>query len=252
MSANITTRTIEERLMNLSQLQKVHSEIDKIKILLGELPLEVQDLEDSITGLETRVSKHEEAIAEQKRRIAIQEDQIVDSEAAIAKYKEQQNNIRNNREFESLEKEIEYKNLEIQLAKKKAREAKIEIDNKQALVDEANRELEKFNQELDQKLKEMKDISAETNEREAVLLNEVALLEKNIEPRLLGAYHRIRGGARNGLAVVPIQRGACGGCFNLIPPQRKIEVANYKKIIVCEYCGRILIGSDDESLIEQE
>ena len=218
--------TVEEKLTALYKLQSIDTQIDKIKILRGELPLEVQDLEDEIAGLQTRVSNINEEIANFDNSIKDKEAMIIDSKALIKKYEEQLKNIRNNREFDSLNKEIEFQNLEIQLAEKRIKEAKASIA---ALYP------------LNTKNSELESIIAETQKDEEKLGKESARAEKVIDERLLNAYKRLRGNVRNGLAVVPVLRDACGGCFNTVPPQRQMDIAARKKVIVCEHCGRILV-----------
>jgi len=236
--------SIEEKLRALHELQSVVSEIDKIKTLRGELPLEVQDLEDDITGLKTRLKNLEEDIknldtATNNKKIAIK-----DSQALIAKYTEQQNNVRNNREFDSLSKEIEFQNLEIQLSEKRIKEFTSEMAEKKETLSTSDKLLKERIEDLDRKKKELEEITEETKIEEEKLKTKSEKIESFIEPRLLTAFKRIRKNARNGLAVVTIQRDACGGCFNKIPPQRHLDIASRKKIIVCEYCGRILVDKD--------
>lgn len=236
--------SIEEKLRALYELQSVVSEIDKIKTLRGELPLEVQDLEDEIAGLKTRLKNLEEEIknldtAMNNKRIAIK-----DSQALIAKYTEQQNNVRNNREFDSLSKEIEFQNLEIQLSEKRIREFTSEMNEKKESITSSEKLLKERIEDLDRKKRELEEITEETKIEEEKLKAKSEKIESFIEPRLLTAFKRIRKNARNGLAVVTIQRDACGGCFNKIPPQRHLDIASRKKIIVCEYCGRILVDKD--------
>ncbi|NOY37182.1 MAG: hypothetical protein GXO83_06365 [Chlorobi bacterium] len=238
--------TIEERLKLLYKLQQVDSEIDNIKILRGELPLEVQDLEDEVAGLETRISKAEDEVKNLENDITAKKNEIKEAEGLIKKYEAQQMNVRNNREFDSLSKEIEYQNLEIELCNKKIKELAISIEEKNETVAKSRQLLEERASDLKNKKEELDSIIGETQKEEEKLNDHSKEIELQIEPRLLTAYKRIRANARNGLAVVTVQRGACGGCFNKIPPQRQLDIKTHKKIIVCEYCGRILV--DDEIL----
>ncbi|MGD9931774.1 MAG: zinc ribbon domain-containing protein [Mangrovibacterium sp.] len=238
------TVPISEKLKALYELQTVASEIDKIKTLRGELPLEVQDLEDDITGLKTRISNYEDDIKNLDTSIANRKAAIKESEALIAKYTEQQNNVRNNREYDSLNKEIEFQRLEMELSEKRIREFTAELFTKKEAIDSSKTQLKEREEDLDRKKKELDEITAETKIEEEKLKSKAEKIEDMIETRLLTAFKRIRKNARNGLAVVTVQRDACGGCFNKIPPQRQMDIANRKKIIVCEYCGRILVDKD--------
>lgn len=236
--------SVEDKLKALYNLQTVDTEVDKIKILRGELPLEVQDLEDEIAGLETRAKNHKEEVVNFEQTVTTKKNEIKDSEALIKKYEEQQMNVRNNREFDSLSKEIEFQTLEMELCEKRIREFTAQVTDKNEIIEKANTVLKERQDDLDTKKAELDEIIADTQKEEAVLLKRSEKIETLIEPRLLTAYKRIRKNARNGLAVVTIQRAACGGCFNKIPPQRQLDIKSRKKIIVCEYCGRILV--DDE------
>jgi len=236
--------SVEERLRALYSLQLVDSEIDKIKTLRGELPLEVQDLEDDIAGLETRLGNLRDEVTNLEKSVTKKNNEIADSEALIKKYEEQQKNVRNNREFDSLSKEIEYQNLEIELYNKKIREFNFQADEKKVLITESEASLADRQADLDNKKSELDEIISDTQKEEEGLYKKSDKIQSVIEDRLLTAYKRIRSNARNGLAVVSIQRDACGGCFNQIPPQRQLDIKSRKKIIVCEYCGRILV--DDE------
>ncbi|MBE0655332.1 MAG: hypothetical protein IH594_16140 [Bacteroidales bacterium] len=236
--------SVEDKLRALYQLQQVDTAIDKIKILRGELPLEVQDLEDEIAGLETRINNYAEEIASLEHNISAKNQEIINSQGLIKKYEEQQNNVRNNREYDSLSKEIEFQTLEIELSKKKINEFSAQKSDKTVMIDEARKTLEERKGDLDSKKGELNEIVSDTQKEEENLVHNSSEIQKLIEPRLLSAYKRIRGNARNGLAVVTVARDACGGCFNNIPPQRQLDIKSRKKIIVCEYCGRILV--DDE------
>ncbi len=240
--------SIEDRLRALYSLQLVDSEIDKIRTLRGELPLEVQDLEDEIAGLETRLGNLREEVANLEKSVQKKNIEISDSEALIKKYEEQQKNVRNNREFDSLSKEIEYQNLEIELYNKKIREFNVQIEEKKILIGESETTLSERRSDLENKKAELDEIISDTQKEEEGLFKKLEKVQDVIEERLLTAYKRIRSNARNGLAVVPVQRDACGGCFNQIPPQRQLDIKSRKKIIVCEYCGRILV--DDEIINE--
>jgi len=242
--------TIEEKLRALYSLQLVDSEIDKIRTLRGELPLEVQDLEDEVEGLETRIGNLRNEIAELEKASVGKNTEITNSQALIKKYEEQQNNVRNNREYDSLSKEIEFQTLEIELCNKKIREFAAQIEDKKAVMEEAQTALDERKRDLDGKKSELDDITRDTQKEEEQLEEKSVELQTRIEERLLTAYKRIRINARNGLAVVSVQRDACGGCFNQIPPQRQLDIKSRKKIIVCEYCGRILV--DDEIVSEQQ
>ena len=236
--------TIEEKLRALYNLQIINSEIDKIRTLRGELPLEVQDLEDEIAGLETRVEKLQEEIKNYDSAIAGKKTEITNSKNLIKKYEEQQNNVRNNREFDSLSKEIEYQTLEIELSEKRIREFTAQTNEKTELIEESTKLLEERQNDLGEKKSELEEITSDTQKEEESLLKKRQEYEQLIEERLLTAYKKIRKNARNGLAVVSVQRDACGGCFNQIPPQRQLDIRSRKKIIVCEYCGRILVDKD--------
>ena len=240
--------TIEEKLRALYSLQLVDSEIDRIRTLRGELPLEVQDLEDEVEGLETRINNLKSEVAELEKSVASKNNEITNSQALIKKYEEQQNNVRNNREYDSLSKEIEFQTLEIELCNKKIREFTAQTAEKKEVMAEAVAALEERRRDLDGKKAELDDITRDTKKEEEQLDDRSTELQTRIEERLLTAYKRIRSNARNGLAVVSVQRDACGGCFNQIPPQRQLDIKSRKKIIVCEYCGRILV--DDEIIKE--
>ena len=240
--------SVEDRLRALYSLQMVDSEIDKIKTLRGELPLEVQDLEDEIAGLETRLGNLREEVVSLEKSVQKKHSEISDAEALIKKYEEQQNNVRNNREFDSLTKEIEYQNLEIELFNKKIKEFAVQIEEKKVVIGESEELLNERKSDLENKKSELDEIISDTQKEEENLYKKLEKVQGIIEERLLAAYRRIRSNARNGLAVVSIQRDACGGCFNQIPPQRQLDIKSRKKIIVCEYCGRILV--DDEIIKE--
>ena len=237
--------TIEEKLRALYSLQTIDSKTDEIHRLCGELPLEVQDLEDELVGLATRIAKIESEITTYEADIVKRKNDILVAKEAIKKYQAQQMQVRNNREFDSISKEIEFQNLEINLCEKKIKEAEAQLINKKAMIAESKERHEDRTKDLERSKSELESIISDTQKDEEALKEKRVKYAEKIEERLLNAYNRIRNGAKNGLAIVPVQRDACGGCFNKIPPQRQLDVASHKKIIVCEYCGRILI---DEAL----
>ena len=236
--------TVEEKLKALFNLQTIDSEIDRIRTIRGELPLEVQDLEDDIAGLETRLQNLTDEVNAFEDAIVQRKNMITDAITAIKKYEEQQGKVRNNREFDSLNKEIEFQNLEIQLCEKKMNEFKANIEAKNQLIEVAKNNFEERQKDLEAKKAELDSIIAETEKDEAKLTKQSSAAEKVIEDRLIIAYKRIRENSLNGLAVVKIERSACGGCFNKIPPQRILDISLRKKIIVCEHCGRVLVDSE--------
>ncbi len=238
--------SVEYKLKALFELQQVDSGIDRIKILRGELPLEVQDLEDEVEGLETRIKNFENEIHALQEAIAKKNNEIVTSKGLIKKYLEQQNNVRNNREFDSISKEIEFQTLEIELSEKRKKEFSLQVDEKKALIAESQKLLDDRKGDLQNKKSELEEIITDTKKEEENLLKRSTDIQKSVEQRLVIAYQKIRTNARNGLAVVSVQRDACGGCFNKIPPQRQLDIRSHKKIIVCEYCGRILVDFGEE------
>ena len=233
--------SVEEKLQHLYELQRIDTEIDKIKTLRGELPLEVQDLEDEIAGLETRLENLKNEISEADKSVTNKKQEITKSEELIKKYSEQLDNVRNNREYDALTKEVEFQKLEIELQQKRIREAQKLKAEKEVNLEISNKQYTEKKADLEAKKAELDDIIAETHNDEEALIKKSEELSQNIEERLLTAYRKIRDNARNGLAVVTVDRDACGGCFNKIPPQRQLDIRSRKKIIVCEYCGRILI-----------
>jgi len=239
--------SIERKLFALYSVQQIDSQIDKIRIIRGELPLEVEDLEDEIIGLQTRIDNYITDIESSERQVTEKEFAIKESLTLIKRYEEQQNNVRNNREYDSLTKEIEYQNLEIQLAEKRIREFSSSLVIKKDEIEKAQKVLEERKNDLEMKKAELTDIIAETEKEEVMLHTKSEDNQKFIESRLLTAYKRIRKNARNGLAVVPIERDACGGCFSKIPPQRQLDIRMHRKVIVCEYCGRILV---DQAIVD--
>ena len=236
-------RSVEERLKALFQLQTLLSEIDRIKTLRGELPNEVKDLEDEIIRFQTRIQKHKDEIAELKQMVAQKGIEIKEREAKIARYQSQQDNVRNNREYDFLNKEIEFEGLEIELAEKNIRDYNKAQDQKTAEIAKAEEELADNEHILSEKRSELDEIVSETKQEEENIREKAQALEPVIDTYTLAAFKRIRKNARNGLGIVTVQRNACGGCFNRIPPQRQLEIKMHKKIIVCEYCGRIMIDA---------
>ncbi|MBP5569423.1 MAG: hypothetical protein J6X46_00090 [Prevotella sp.] len=239
-----TDLSVEEKLKALFQLQTTLSSIDEKRALRGELPLEVQDLEDEIEGLTTRVEKIEGEIKDFKTAITQKNGEIANAEASVERYKTQLNDVKNNREYDTLSKEIEFQELEIQLCQKKIREANVRIEERKADLAQAQEIIADRRQALDEKKSELDEIMDETRAEEDRLKDKARELEQKIEARLLSSFKRIRKNARNGLGIVYVQRDACGGCFNKIPPQRQLDIKIHKKIIVCEYCGRILIDPE--------
>ena len=245
--------TVEERLKLLYQLQTILSEIDRIKTLRGELPLEVQDLEDEIAGLETRLNNYGSEVTELKKSIDGYHAAIDEASKLIDKYTHDQDNVRNNREYDYLTKEIEYQQLNIELAEKKINEAGRQIDAIGLEANDSQAQLEDAEHVLGEKKSELEEIVSETKDQEEKLRVKAKKLEDKFDDdRLLQAFKRIRKNARNGLGVVYVQRNACGGCFNRIPAQRQMEIKMHKKIIVCEYCGRILIDPELAGVTDSE
>lgn len=241
--------TIAQKLLSLYNLQQIYSKIDRIRIIRGELPEEIQDLEDAHEGMSTRISNYKEDIENLQAKIKEQEAKIKEAQALIKRYTEQQDNVRNNREYESLTKEIDYQNLEIQVLEKHKNKFAAEITSKQEEIQTFEAKLAEIAEILESKKNELSVIVAETEKEEAELVEQAEALKVKIEPRLLSAFERIRKNARNGLAIVQIERDACGGCFSTIPPQRQLDIRLHKKIIVCEACGRIFI---DHQLVESQ
>ncbi len=239
-----TELTVEEKLKTLYQLQTTLSAIDDKRALRGELPLEVQDLEDEIAGLATRIDKIQNEIDQFDRAVARKKGEIAEAQASLDRYHAQLETVSNNREYDTLSKEIEFQELEIELCNKKIREGYQKIEECQYDLHKAEEQKADRERGLVEKRSELQDIMEETREEEEQLKEKASELEKKIEPRLLGSFKRIRNGARNGLGIVYVQRDACGGCFNKIPPQRQLDIKMHKKIIPCEYCGRILIDPE--------
>ena len=239
-----TDLSVEERLKTLFQLQTALSAIDEKKALRGELPLEVEDLEAEIEGLATRIERIESEIDEFKRAISQKNGEIIEAQASVDRYKSQLNDVRNNREYDTLTKEIEYQTLEIELCNKKINDAQKRIAEKEEELQESRVVLEEKQGDLEVKRGELDEIIEETRTEEDRLKEKVKEYESKIDPRLLTSFKRIRKNARNGLGIVYVQRDARGGCFNKIPPQRQLDIKMHKKIIVCEYCGRIMIDPE--------
>lgn len=238
---NDKERSVEERLKALYKLQTYYSEIDRIRTLRGELPEEVADLEDEIVRFQTRIRKYEDEIADLDRLINQKSGEIEDRRAKIARYDSQLDNVRNNREYAFLEKEKEYESLEIELAEKNIRDARAKQDIKKDEIARTREELADNEHILEEKRNELIAIISETKQEEENLRGKIKEIEPSIDEYTLNAFKRIRKNARNGLGIVTVQRSACGGCFNRIPPQRQLEIKMHKKVIVCEYCGRIMI-----------
>lgn len=240
--------TIAEKLKSLFELQLIDSDIDEIKILKGELPIEVSDLEDEIAGLETRLRRLKEQVADLEGEISKHNSNIKESEGLMQRYQKQMDNVKNNREFDALSKELELQRLEIQLSEKKIREAQVNLDSKQEVLNTNLQRLEAKQHDLDTKKVELAEIIEKTEKEENALIEKSEAAKKHLDERLLKAYLKIRGSYRNGLAVVKVERDSCGGCYNKIPPQVQLEIAMHKKIVACEHCGRILV--DDNVLKE--
>lgn len=239
--------TMDEKLRLLYQLQETDSQIDKIHLLRGELPLEVEDLEADIQGLETRINNLQREVRDIEKDIA---SSRIDADAArnmVAKYEAQQTNVKNNREYDSISKEIENQRLDCELAEKRIREFSLLLKDRRDFLDTTKEAHKERQIDLDLKQKELEGIVEETAQQEADLQKKADQIQSQIDARILSAYHRVRSNARNGLAVVTVKRDACGGCFNKIPPQRQVEIKLSKKIIVCEYCGRIIVDADFEN-----
>lgn len=241
--------SVEIKLVSLFKLQQIESEIDRLRTYRGELPMEVRDLEDELAGMETRLERQNEELSQIKRLIAEKEAGLKEAQMHKGKYEEQLKGIRNSREFDALSKEIEIQSLEIQIAEKKIKELSAQKEMRSTEILSLTEQLGERRNDLDKKRTELDGIVAETEEEEKQLMKEAEKASKKIEARLLGAYQRIRGNARNGLAVVSVQRDACGGCFNHIPPQLQMDIRLRKKITVCEHCGRILVDADMETMM---
>lgn len=234
-------QSVEDKLKALFELQTLHTQIDKIRQTRGELPMEVADLEDEVAGLETRIQKIKSELDELEDSIVTRKNMIKEALAATKKYEAQLNEVKNNREYDAISKEIEIQGLEVQVSEKKIKEYSFEIQNKTEIYEKALANIAERKNDLDLKKAELDTITAETKKEEASIMERAEAAEKHIEERLLTAYHRLRKNAKNGLAVVTIQRDSCSGCFNQIPPQRQLDIRQRKRIIVCEHCGRIIV-----------
>lgn len=239
-----TELSVEEKLKTLYQLQTTLSAIDEKRALRGELPLEVQDLEDEIEGLTIRIEKIQYEIKDFKSAISQKKAEILEAQASVDRYNRQLNEVKNNREYDTLSKEIEFQTLEIELCNKKIKEAIIKVDERERDLAQAEAMMKEREGDLIQKKNELDEIMLETREEEEKLREKAKELEAKIEARLLASFKRIRKNARNGLGIVYVQRDACGGCFNKIPPQRQLDIKMHKKIIPCEYCGRIIVDPE--------
>jgi predicted nucleic acid-binding Zn-ribbon protein len=241
-------QTVEQKLKALYELQTLHTKIDKIRQIRGELPMEVADLEDEVAGLETRIQKIKGELDDTEDSIVARKNMIKESETLIKKYETQLKDVKNNREYDALTKEVEIQNLEIQVCEKKIREFGFDVASKTEVYEKALADLEVRKNDLEIKRGELATITSETEKDELGLTKKADKAETEIEERLLTAYNRLRRNANNGLAVVTIDRDSCSGCFNQIPPQRQLDIRQRKKIIVCEHCGRILV---DEALTQE-
>lgn len=250
--ATVKEYSVEEKLASLLRLQKIDSKLDEFEILKGELPMEVNDLEDELEGLNTRLTNLEDEIKGIQAFIGEKKDAIKDSEALIKKYEKQQDNVKNNREYEAITKEMEMQTLETKLNEKQIKEANEKIKERNTVLDLAKKAIKDKEANLKHKKTELEKIISDTDKEEKQLEKQSAKASEDVDPRLLTAYEKIRKTYRNGLAVVSIERDSCGGCFNVIPPQRQAEIRQHKKIIVCEHCGRVLVDSDLFETIKSE
>lgn len=241
-------QTVEQKLKALYELQNLHTKIDKIRQIRGELPIEVADLEDEVAGLETRIQKIKGELDDTEDAIVTRKNMIKEAQTLIKKYDAQLKDVKNNREYDALTKEMEIQSLDIQVSEKKIREFGFEINSKTEIFEKAQNNLDLRKGDLEAKKTELETITAETEKEEQELLKKAEKAQEKIEERLLFAYNRLRKNAVNGLAVVTIERDSCSGCFNKIPPQRQLDIRQRKKVIVCEHCGRILV---DEAIIQE-
>jgi predicted nucleic acid-binding Zn-ribbon protein len=249
--------SVEDKLKSLFNVQALDSKLDKLRAVRGELPMEVSDLEDELAGLHTRISNISTEIVEMEEKIKYNTEKIKDSQALIKKYTDQLNNVKNNREFDALNKEIELQGLEILAAEKRINDTQRLIDEKNSLIETVKDGLETRTSDLEHKKSELTEIIAETEKEEAHILAERTEVEKHVDEKLVKAYDRIRLNVKNGIAVAPILRSSCGGCFAKMPPQLEADIRAYKKIVICEHCGRVLVdaklaGIEDEEIIEEE
>ncbi len=243
--------TVEDKLRALHHLQTIHTKLDEIGVLKGELPIEVKDLEDEIEGLQTRMEKLQTEISAFDKTIADRRNAIKDSQTQIKKYESQQKNVKNSREFDALTKEIEMQTLEVQLGEKRIRDAEADMVGKKDYLKDAQGIIDTRKVDLDAKKGELSKIITETEKEEKALGKELDQATNEVDDRLLTAFNRIRKTYRNGLAVVSIERDSCGGCYSKVPPQRKMDIRQRKKIIVCEHCGRILVDPEIAGLVEE-
>jgi predicted nucleic acid-binding Zn-ribbon protein len=246
------TTTVEDRLRKLFTLQEIDSKLDEIEVLKGELPIEVSDLDDELAGLETRTNNLKAAIKEIESEISAFKGKIKESETLQKRYKKQLDDVKNNREFEALTKEIELQGLEVQLIEKKIREAESRIEAKEITLKEAKARMSEKKKDLNNKKVELEKIIENTEKEEKKLKRSATTARKKIDDRLMHSYEKVRARYRNGMAVVPVDRGACGGCFNQIPPQVQLEISLRKKIIACEHCGRILVDNEIAGILEDQ
>lgn len=246
---NNTIGSVEDQLKALYQLQIIDTKVDKIRIIRGELPLEIEDLEDLVTGLNSRLEKLESELESINENITANKNTISLSTDAIEKYEDQLKNIKNNREFTSLTKEVEYQKLEVQISEKKQIQNEANVLHKTEIINACKEQINERETELNLKSAELDEIIAETDKEEKLLLKDSTKAEKIIEDRLLVGYKRIRSKVKNGLAVVSVERGACGGCFSQIPPQRRLDIQLHKKVTVCEHCGRVMV---DVNILEEQ
>ena len=241
----VNLKSVEEKLKSLYQIQLIDSEVDRIRTVRGELPLEIEDLQDSILSFSKKIEKVNHELDSENEIKIKNTNQIVESNELIKKYKKQLDNIKNNREFVSLTKEIEFQNLEIELSEKKIKDSEAKLLHHTESLNNLNENLSSRKDELDKKSGELEEIIQETEKEEAALLKKSLKAKKNVDDRLLSAYEKIRANVKNGLSVVSIKRDACAGCFNKIPPQRQLDIKLHKKIIICEHCGRILVDEEE-------
>ena len=244
MAANSKERSVAEKLQTLHELQVIDSNLDDIQVLKGELPMEVSDLEDEIAGLETRINRLQGNVDDINGEISRLDGAIKDANTAIEKYQRQMDEVKNNREYEALQKEIELQTLDTQLSEKKQGELRVSLEAKQLTLDAATERIDGRKADLERKKVELEKIVAKTEKEERKLQKQSTAARKNIEERLLKAYDKIRKTYRNGLAVVGVERNSCGGCFNQVPPQTRLEIGMHKKILACEHCGRILVDEE--------
>ncbi|MFK8103841.1 MAG: zinc ribbon domain-containing protein [Saprospiraceae bacterium] len=249
--ANNKELTVADKLKAIYELQLIDSKIDEIQILKGELPIEVSDLEDEIAGLETRIARLSSSVEDMEKEISRHDTNIKESTALIERYEKQMDNVKNNREYDALSKELELQRLEIQLSEKKGRESGVQLHNKKETLTAAEERIADKKKALEVKKEELEKIIAKTEKEEEKLKRKSEKQKKGVEDRLLKAYIKVRAAYRNGLSVVTISRSSCGGCFNKIPPQLQLEIAQRKKIVACEHCGRVLVDENIMTSLEE-